>query len=62
MLSDAICELINNREKAREMGQNGRKEHYQVSSFLFASRMMSIYQQLYEKKSDSEKKVTSEIK
>lgn len=63
MLSDAICELIKNREKAREMGQNGRKRAFtRFHPSSFASRMMSIYQQLYEKKSDSEKKVTSEIK
>jgi len=56
-LSDAICELINNRERAREMGQNGRKRAFTTfhpSSFAF--KLMAIYQQIYDKKCVVEKK------
>lgn len=56
-LADAISELINNRDKAREMGQNGRKRAFtRFHPSSFANKMMTVYQQLYEKKIASEKK------
>ena len=56
-LSDAICELINNRERAREMGQNGRKRAFTTfHPSSFASKMMTVYQQIYQKKCAIEEK------
>ncbi len=55
-LADAICELINSREKAREMGQKGRKRAFdKFHPSFFANKMMNMYQQLYEPKSVLEK-------
>ena len=47
----ALKSLMENREKARQMGQNGRKlafSQYHPSSFT--SRLQMLYKQLYEKK------------
>lgn len=56
-LAEAIIEIVNNRERAREMGQNGRKRAFtRFHPSSFASKMMNVYQQLYEKKIVLEKK------
>lgn len=53
-MAEAIGELITDREKARSMGQNGRKRAFsRFHPSTFASSMMTMYQKLYRKKSDS---------
>ncbi|HEX3018647.1 MAG TPA: glycosyltransferase family 4 protein [Chitinispirillaceae bacterium] len=55
-MADAICGLIINKKKAREIGQNGRRRAFsQFHPSSFSSKMMDMYQQLYNNKNTLEK-------
>lgn len=55
-MANAIIELVKNRERARTMGQNGRRRAFsQFNPSSFASKMQMLYQALYDKKCVADK-------
>lgn len=53
-MTDAIVKLIDNRERAREMGQNGRRRAFSLfHPSSFTSKLQDIYLNLYESKCSS---------